>query len=177
MSFLKKLLFEEEIVEDNSEDLANVESAMPDVEIELNKVNEESLIQDIYLQNNLSETSKSIFKVEELINSLPKEMMTEVKRNTVLSILASFGLTTTDVVVDGENRMEILNAVLEKITTECTNDIDVAKASIEDHKKQIADLEKLISTKQNEMKTSTESINGEVNKINGLISFTVGGEV
>lgn len=177
MSFLKKLLFEEEIVEDNSEDLANVESAMPGVEIELNKVNEESLIQDIYLQNNLSETSKSIFKVEELINSLPKEMMTEVKRNTVLSILTSFGLTTTDVVVDGENRMEILNAVLEKITTECTNDIDVAKVSIENHKKQIADLEKLISTKQNEMKTSTESINGEVNKINGLISFTVGGEV
>ena len=68
------------------------------VEVELDNVNTNTLIDDIYAQNNLYDKSQSIFKVEELINSLPKEMVTETKRASVLSILGSFGLAETEVI-------------------------------------------------------------------------------
>lgn len=62
------------------------------VPVELDEVHTDTLIDDIYAQNELSDRSKSIFKIEELINSLPKEMVTETKRGSVLATLGVFGI-------------------------------------------------------------------------------------
>ena len=56
-------------------------------------VSQESLIRDIYDQNELSDQSQSIFKIEEVINTLPKEMPTGTKRNAVAGMLSVFGLS------------------------------------------------------------------------------------
>lgn len=56
----------------------DVEEAVP---VELDEVRTDTLIDDIYTQNELFDKSKSIFKIEELINSLPKEMVTETKED------------------------------------------------------------------------------------------------
>ena len=126
MGILKSIgkAFVEEVPTENNEvneDFHSFEEGR--VEVELDSVNTDTLIDDIYTQNDLYDKSQSIFKVDELINSLPKEMVTETKRTSVLSILSSFGLTATEVVDDGEKRIEVLNGIKEKINTESGNSI------------------------------------------------------
>lgn len=146
------------------------------VPVELDEVHTDTLIDDIYAQNELSDRSKSIFKIEELINSLPKEMVTETKRGSVLATLGVFGLTVTDVTLDGEQRMDVLNSVLVKILDDGNANVTDKETEIENHKKEIARLEKEISDQQSEMKISENNINTEVGRISGLIKFIEGGD-
>ena len=146
------------------------------VPVELDEVHTDTLIDDIYVQNELSDKSKSIFKIEELINSLPKEMVTETKRGSVLATLGVFGLTVTDVTLDGEQRVDVLNSVLAKILDDGNANVTDKETEIENHKKEIARLEKEISEQQSEMKVSENNINTEVGRISGLIKFIEGGD-
>ena len=112
MGLLTKLGLVEEVPTNNYDEAVEEYSYEEEiVEAELESVNTETLIDDIYAQNNLADKSRSIFKVEELISSLPKEMVTETKRNSVLAILGSFNLTAIDVVTDGEERVKILTSI------------------------------------------------------------------
>lgn len=177
MGLFKKLFVEEISQEDElyESEVVTYETST-EVNVELSEVNTDTLIGDIYLQNDLSDKTKSIFKVEELINSLPKEMVTETKKASVLAILGSFGLTTTDVGVDGENRIDVLSGILSKIIADNNKEIADKEADIEAHKKAIADLEKMISDKQNEIKLSKSSINAEIARVSELIKFIGGVE-
>lgn len=173
MGFLKNM-FVEEIPNDDYEDVVETMNET-DVEVNYEEVdNLDTLIDEVYNQNDLYDKSKSIFKVEELINSLPKEMVTETKKASVLAILTSFGLTATDVTLDGERRIEVLNGVLRNITTTGDADISEMNTEIENRKKEIADLEKKIADRQNEVKVSDEKISSETARINELMKF-VGG--
>lgn len=175
MGFLKGL-FVEEIP--NEEEMYEAESSYVEeenVEVELDSVNTETLITDIYAQNELFDKTKSIFKVEELINSLPKEMVTETKKASVLATLGVFGLTVTDVTLDGENRIDVLSGVLTKILGEGNDTVTSKEAEIEEHKKEIARLEKEISDQKTEMKVSEDTINAEISRITSLVKFVEGG--
>lgn len=176
MSLLKKLFMEEIPQEEDYESDIDTYESSTTTDVELEEVNTDTLIEDIYFQNELFDRKKSIFKVEELINSLPKEMVTETKKASVLAILSSFGLTTTDVGVDGENRVSVLSGVLSKIISDSNGEISNNETEIETHKKAIADLEKKISEKQNEMKVSETNINAEIARISELIKFIGGVE-
>lgn len=175
MGFLKGL-FVEEIP--NEEEMYEVESSYVEeenVEVELDSVNTDTLITDIYAQNELFDKTKSIFKVEELINSLPKEMVTETKKASVLATLGVFGLTVTDVTLDGESRIDVLSGVLTKILGEGNDTVVSKETEIEEHKKEIARLEKEISDQKNEMKVSEDTINAEISRITSLVKFVEGG--
>ena len=50
-----------------------------DIEVNFD-VGTENIIEDIYEKNELSDRGKSIYKIEDLINSLPEEMVTETKK-------------------------------------------------------------------------------------------------
>lgn len=172
---LKSLFFEpvhdeKELIEDYVD-----EQNEAIVEVELNEVNADTLIDDIYSQNDLLDREKSIFKVEELINSLPKEMVTDVKRASVLAILKSFGLMVTDVCEDADNRVGVLNAAMKKIVEENDAEIASKEEKIEECKRQIATLEQEISVAKEESKNSSESIISEVKRIEELVKF-VGGD-
>lgn len=158
----------------DSEVLCGYEDSVVNATLEEVKV--DTLIDDIYEQNDLFDKSKSIFKVEEMINSLPKEMMTEVKKSSVISILGSFGLTATEVTLDGEDRIKVLESVKENINNGTNNSVNEKTETIEQYKKAIADLEAEITNAQIEMKSSNESINNEIVKIEELINFIGGAE-
>lgn len=177
MGLLKKLKLVEEVDVDqaNSGYIGSDVDYEEDVDVNLDEVNTDTLVSDIYEQNELSDQSKSIFKIEDLMNALPKEMVTETKKNSVLSALGVFGLTSEEVVADGSKRVEILNAALNKITSEKDDAITDYQDAIESAKETIADLEKSIAKEQAELKASTETIVAEASRINKLISF-VGGE-
>ena len=117
MGLLKKLGLVEEVVDEvEYVEESTYEEPMENVEVPDDITDE--LIEDIYAKSSLTDKSASIFKVEELINSLPKEMPTTTKKSSVLAILGSFGLTVTGVSLDAEKRIEVLRGVLKKIIVE-----------------------------------------------------------
>lgn len=138
----------------------------------VNNVN--TLLIDIYTANNLNDLGQSIFKVEEVSNSLPKEMTTETKKNSVLGILSSFGLTAPLVIEDGESRIAVLKSVNDQITTECDKSIEEKEAAIEDLKRQIQEYECSISEDNERKKQTNELVSGEIDRIEKLVKF-IGG--
>jgi hypothetical protein len=168
--------FVEEVPTDTYEVSVDMDALVEDtVEAELESVNTNTLIDDIYAQNDLLDKSCSIFKVEELITSLPKEMATSTKRSSVLAILGSFNLTVTEVSEDGENRIKVLNSIKEKIDADCKNAIINKEEKIEELKKSIETLTVEIANEQEKMKTSDETILSEMEKVDSLMKF-IGGE-
>ena len=175
MGLLTKLGLVEEVPTNNYNEAVEEYSYVEEtVEAELNSVNTDTLIDDIYAQNNLADKSRSIFKVEELISSLPKEMVTETKRNSVLAILGSFNLTATDVVTDGEERVKILTSIKEQVDSDSKITIAEKEAQIEEFKKSIEALTIEIVNEQEKVRISNETISAEVAKVESLIKF-VGG--
>lgn len=175
MGFLKGLFVEEMPNEEEMYEVGSNYVEEDNVEVELDSVNTDTLIADIYAQNELFDKTKSIFKVEELINSLPNEMVTETKKASVLATLGVFGLTVTDVTLDGESRIDVLSGVLTKILGEGNNTVVSKETEIEEHKKEIARLEKEISEQNTEMKISENTINTEISRITSLVKFIEGG--
>lgn len=141
-----------------------------------NEVKAETLIQDIYQENNLSDSTKSIFKVEEFSNTLPKEMRTETKKATVLGIMNVSGLTVDEVVKDGVSRIETLDAVKEKIITDSETKVANANNEIEQLKAKIEELEKLVAVTLAEKEQSDKLICDEIEHIMDLINFISGGD-
>ena len=146
------------------------------VDVNTENVTQDNLITDIYNQNELSDLSKSIFKVEELINSLPKEMPNETKKTTVLSMLSIFGLTVDEVLADGEQRSCYVKAALASITDENNEVINNNNASIEQKKLEIQDLEKDNADRNIVIKNAEDKVETEIERINGLIKFLIGGK-
>lgn len=180
MGFFKSIkeAFVEEVPNENYEvstDTESVEEETVAADVKLESVNTETLINDIYIKNDMSDMSCSIFKVEELIASLPKEMATDTKRVSVLAILDSFNLTATEVVEDGEKRLSVLVGTKEKVDADCKTTIADKVTQIEDLKKLIETLTVEIANEQKKMKESDEIILSEIAKIENLIKF-VGGE-
>ena len=168
--------FVEEVPTENYEVPVEAEVVEEDVvEAEIAEVDTNTLIEDIYTQNELFDKSRSIFKVEELIASLPKEMVTDTKRASVLAILGSFNLTATEVLEDGEKRTSVLDTIKKQIDEDCKNTVAEKEAQIEELKKSIATLTVEIANEQDMMKVADEMISTEIVKINNLIKF-IGGE-
>lgn len=172
MGFLKNLLVEEVpqemYVNDSSYEYEESE------EVVTEGVIQENLLSDIYVHNNKSDMSKSIFKVEELINSLPKEMPTDIKKATVLSILTSFGLTVDEVVADGLERCVIVTNALQAIANDNNSVIINNEAAIEQKKIEIQELEKDNAERSSVIKNTEDKVDVEIKRIETLIKF-VGG--
>lgn len=145
-----------------------------DVEVNLDGVDSNSLITGIYENNSLSEMQSSIFKVEELIKSLPDTMATETKKQSVIAILTSFGLTASELISDGTTRLEVLNSANTAISERGKEVISNAESEIESHKLAIAESEEVIANEKENMKSSAEQIYAETERISNLVKF-IGG--
>lgn len=174
MGKLKNFFFEEVKDEVSYDEL--YDTYLEEVDVNTENVTQENLIADIYSQNGLSDFSKSIFKIEELINSLPKEMPNETKKATVLSMLSIFGLTVEEVIADGSNRFSMVNSALSSIEDENNDVIQANLASIEQKKLEIQELEKDNSDRYLLIKETADKIETEAKRIEGLVKF-VGGTV
>lgn len=147
-----------------------------EVDVNVENVTQDNLISDIYNQNNLADLSKSIFKIEELINSLPKEMPNETKKTTVLSMLSIFGLTAEEVVRDGYDRCFAIDAALTAIASENNDVIANNNESIEQKKLEIQELEKDNAERTLVIKDTEDKVKSEVKRVEDLIKF-IGGTV
>lgn len=178
MGFLEKIglveAIEPEVSTYDAVDLTTDKEEETPLPVELECVWCDTLLDDIYAESGLSDTSRSIFKVEELIESLPKEMTTEVKRNSVLAILGSFNLTATDVMADGEKRVGVLSATKDKIIADSNNVVAEKEAEIEELKKKIEILSSEIFSEQQNSKLCCEAVSTEITRVSSLIKFAGG---
>lgn len=149
-----------------------VEEELP--EVNTDGVSQENLIEDIYAANGLTDTSRSIFKAEELSNNLPATMPTETKQASVIGILGSFGLTSKELLEDAKKRTDILQAAIAQITEENTDIITAKKQEIEEAKKLIEVCEKTIIDHEKIIADSTEHVEAEVKRITALNEFLGG---
>lgn len=173
MGFLSKFIEVEEKEEpifklDDGEISAPIEVNLPD---EIGK----TLIFDIYSENQISDMSQSIFKVEELINSLPKEMPTVAKLSSVRAILANFGISCDVVSEDAQKRISILSSAFSDISGKTHEIISEKEHRIESLKEEIAKLEKEISEQDAVFQSSKQLIDEEVFRIEKLNEFIAGG--
>lgn len=140
-------------------------------EIETENLTEDNFVSDVYNNNDLSDLSKSIFKVEEISMNLPDTMPKETKQVSVIGILASFQLTPENVKIDAEKRVAILNAALGKITDENNEFISTKQAEIEEAKRMIEECQKTIAECEHLIESSTEKVMKEIKRINSLKDF------
>lgn len=157
----------------NSEDCGSVE--LPDVQ--LDEVNVNTIVEDIYSGNGLTDMTCSIFKVENVINSLPKEMPKSTKQATVSQLLNSFGLTIESVCLDGQSRLDILEAAKEKMNLDSSAVIKQKEQEIEEHKEVIAILEKEIADENDTINNSNTRIAEEIERVQKLVEFILPGGV
>lgn len=174
MGFFEKIGLIES-VDDNlrfSEDEVdcNYESE-PEVDVNIEESTAVNIVNDIYIQNGMNDFTTSIFKAEEVKNTLPKEMVTSTKQTTVIGILSSFGIAVSALIQDAYNRKEILNAACKKINNEAISVITENEALIEEHKKEIAKLEEENATVKDNANVSSQNIAKEIDRIEELSEF------
>lgn len=151
-----------------------LEEDMDDVNTD--NIGQENLICDIYSGNELSDFTRSIFKVEELMNSFPKEMPKATKKNTVLSVLSTFNLTVSELLQDASCRTDVLTAACTSIIKENTNIITNNNELIEQKKLEIQALEQEIEERTTIINQTEAKIETERKRILGLVEF-IGGEI
>ena len=144
-------------------------------EVNTDGVSQENLIADIYTANNLTDSSSSIFKVEEIRKTLPSTMATETMKGAVIGTLGVFGLTPEGLMQDARERMNILLSAQMQINNENMAVINARKQEIENAKKQIELCEAIIADHEKAIETSTDEIDAEVKRISDLNVF-LGGE-
>lgn len=183
MGLLQKIGLVEKVEDDfdvnidySSFETLNQQELLGNVSANLNEVKVETLIDDIYQENNLSDNTKSIFKIKELCDTLPKEMRDETKKTTVLGILQVSGLQVNEVVNDGFERVEVLNAVNDKVVSDSNIAIQNASEEIDSYKMKIEELQKTIALKEAEKEQSSKLISEELQDITELIKFISEGE-
>jgi hypothetical protein len=139
--------------------------------IDISKVNVDTLITEVYAQNNLSDMTKSIFKVKELSDTLPTEMRTDIKKTTVLGILKVSGLNVDEIISDGMSRIVILDNAKIQIVSECDTKISDANIEIERLKGEIEELQKISALTEAEKNQSVQLIDSETLVIEALYKF------
>lgn len=175
-----KNLFVQE-VEDDDIDLSQLSNGLaPSLEaepinVEVPEINSveigDEFVEGVYEANHLKDTSKSIFQVSILRNTLPKEMLNEVKKTTVTSIMSSFNLTVDEVVEDGEKRVKVLDAALNSTVSGLEDQNNSLFSEIEELKAQINQKETEIAANKDIIKNASEAANEEISRINELINF------
>ncbi len=171
LGLVEKVTPEDDSYDEDGEYDGAYEDSEPEVDASLETVNVDTLINDIYAENGLSDRSKSIYMVEKTINSLPAEMTTAIKKTTVLSLLGTYGLVITNIVEDGNTRLEVLNKILNDITSESDSLIEDYEVQIESLKEEIAAKEKLIAEENERKNKSNDIITGEIQTVTKLIKF------
>lgn len=150
------------------------EQLVDPVSVNIPEETNETLVLDIYHENEMGDMSQSIFKVDELINSLPKEMPTASKLASVKAILSNFGISSDAVLKDSEKREEILNAALSGIVDKMQKEILDKEQEIESYKEKIFTLEKEIARLNGVMDNSRHLIECELERVERLREFIQG---
>lgn len=146
----------------------------PEVEVDANISSTTNVVDEIYMQNDLSDRSNSIYTVQALIDTLPAEMTTTKKQNTVSGILMVSGKSVADLLNDAYNRIDTLCAARDKIVGDRTDEIMTTNGDIEELKKAIEAATIKIKEAEDIIEATKKSVGDEIDAIDSLVKFCEG---
>lgn len=173
-SFFEKMGLVERVDQpDQSYDYDATVEDFEEPEITVNAAEEvtEDLIGDIYASNQLSDMSRSVFKVEEVSKSLPDTMPKATKRVAVTGILASFNLTVADIMSDASLRRNVIKQAAATMMHNHGDIVHNLEAKIEDMRKQIESFEAEIKENQDKHAFIRQVSEAEIQRIDALAEF------
>ena len=172
MSFLEKWgLIEREDV-DVQIPVQTTEAPTVEANAEINST--ENVIDEIYAQNGMSNKDNSIYAVQSFIDTLPAEMTTAKKQASVYGILKVTGKSVDGLLMDAEDRLNMLVAARNKSIAEKDEVIDSAKADIEELKRAIEAANIIIQHAEEVKESIAKSVSDEIAVIEELVKFCEG---
>ena len=149
-------------------------SEAPTVEANAEIHSTENVIDEIYAQNGMSNKDNSIYAVQSFIDTLPAEMTTAKKQSSVYGILKVTGKSVDSLLLDAEDRVNIIAAANNKIVKEQDEIINTAKADIEELKKAIEAANITIQHAEEIKESTIKAVDDEIKVINELVKFCEG---
>lgn len=145
-----------------------IEDYTPEVDINTSDV---VMPDDIYAAANLTDLSKSIFKVDEIKKVLPASMTEETKKQSVIGMMQVSNITVEEVVNDANARTEALLGTLQKSTNETEEIIASGELEIKSHEAEIEALKARIEERKKIQEDQNKVINAELEKVNSIKGF------
>jgi hypothetical protein len=149
-------------------------SEAPTVEANAEINSTENVIDEIYAQNGMSNKDNSIYAVQSFIDTLPTEMTTAKKQASVYGILKVTGKSVDSLLMDAEERVNMLVAANNKIVKEKDEVINNAKADIEALKKAIEAADIVINNAEEIKESTIKAVDDEIKAIEELVKFCEG---
>lgn len=128
-------------------------------------------IEMIYDKGCLPSLDQSIFKVKIIENALPNTLTKIEKKNTVLSLIPTTGLTKDQLLEDGQKRLDILAGTSSAFSSETLEKVADYDTQIAELDKQMESLKERKNKRLKEQEMQDEIILKEVEKIQEIISF------
>lgn len=128
-------------------------------------------IETIYEKTGLSGKEASIFKVAEIVESLPEELSTRQKRAVALKLLGTMHLCLEEILIDGQQRLTALMDAESKFNEETQMNITNFKEEIKRLESHIDELKEKVIFSQKQNEAETVLLEEEIDKVNHLLVF------
>jgi hypothetical protein len=118
-----------------------------------------------------SNKTNTIFMLGQFINAIPESLPHDIRKESVMNILTAAKSNFTDLIKDGEIRLNTLNDFTEKFHDTVNSKIDEYNMEISKLKSLISDYEIKIENKKNMLSKQDSTVKYELQKINSIINF------
>jgi hypothetical protein len=136
------------------------------------KQNSKFTIQDIYTSNGIENSDiNTVFMLENFINALPDSLPNEVRKKSVISIVASSNTNLNELIGDGVKRLDMLKQFSSDYYNSTINTIEEHKKNIAKLRNQINNYEDQIRFNETLLKEQSNMIMYEADKILSIINF------
>lgn len=139
--------------------------------------NRKYTIEEIYTSSGLENSGiNTVFMLGNFIDAIPDSLPNEVRRKSVISIVASASKDLAKLLGDGEKRLSALNLFSRDYYDSTVNAVEGYKKKIEELRAQIKNYEEQIQVNENLLKEQNNIIKYETDKIEGIINFLKNGD-
>lgn len=151
------------------ESLTNV-SQQNEISVNVN-VTKTVSVEEIYAENELSDLSASILKVEEIKSVLPDNLPNDAKKSSVIGMMGVSHLKVEDVLIDADKRISTLNGALKQFTDETITEVTTNEDKIAELENQINELKEKNIERKKSQEDQELIVNTEVKKIQSIVTF------
>lgn len=136
------------------------------------KQNGKFTIQEIYTSYGIENSDiNTVFMLGNFINALPDSLPYEVRKKSVISIVASSNTDLMKLLGDGEKRLDVLNKFSSDYYNATVYAVEAYKNKIAELRNQINSYEEQIRVNETLLKEQNNIIKYETDKIESIINF------
>ncbi len=129
-------------------------------------------IEAVYEANDMNPAdSVTVYKIQDMLSSLPAEIPTKTKKTTIKSLMATLGYDSVSIQVDAERRMEFLKAVGNEKMNDLFAEMNENEQKIESMKEQIQALTVRNSEAGAAVERISNTVQNEIHLIESVLEF------